>query len=207
MNKNARIASLIALLSLLILMLPHVAGAIVEPGTEKEYEDIVTVEADGASHTLTVTGVGLREKTFMKVNVYVIVSYLIEGTKLEGDDKGVALLNLNAPKMIKMDLVRGFSREKLVNAFKDVIEENYKDQSAFAADMENFFAYFQADAQEGDELIFTYLPGVGLKTVLNGEQKGVIQNFEFAKALWTVWFGEKPANGGLKKDLLARISS
>jgi hypothetical protein len=206
MNKYARIASLFALLSLFILMLPLTAGAIVEPGTEKEYEDTVTIEADGASHALTVTGVGLREKTFMKVNVYVIVSYLIEGTKLEGD-QGVALLNLDAPKMIKMDLVRGFSREKLVNAFKEVIEKNYPDQSAFAADMETFFAYFKADAQEGDELIFTYLPGVGLKTVLNGEKVGVIENFEFVKALWTVWFGEKPANDGLKKDLLARIAT
>ena len=84
MNKYARIASLFALFSLFILLLPMTAGAIVEPGTEKEYEDTVTVEAAGASHTLNVTGIGLREKTFMKVNVYVIVSYLIEGTKLEG---------------------------------------------------------------------------------------------------------------------------
>lgn len=207
MNKFARTASLITLLSLLVLILPPTAGAIVEPGTEKEYDDTVTLEADGASHTLNVTGIGLREKTFMKVNVYVIVSYLIEGTKLEGEDKGVALLNLDAPKMIKMDLVRGFSREKLCNAFKDVIEKNYDDMSAFQTDMDGFLAYFTADAQEGDELVFTYLPGVGLKTVLNGQDKGVIKNFDFTKALWTVWFGEKPADGGLKKDLLARISS
>ena len=119
----------------------------------------------------------------------------------------MALLNLDAPKMIKMDLVRGFSREKLCNAFKDVIEDNYKDLSAFGTDMDAFLTYFTADAQEGDELIFSYLPGVGLRTVLNGEDKGVIENFEFTKALWTVWFGEKPASGGLKKDLLAKIAS
>jgi len=186
--------------------LPLTAGAIVEPGTKMEYEDTVTVGTEGASHTLTVTGVGLREKTFMKVNVYVIVSYLIEGTKLEGD-QGLALLNLDAPKMIKMDLVRGFSRDKLCNAFKDVIEVNYEDQSAFGTDMENFLAYFTADAQDGDELIFTYLPGKGLTSVLNGKELGVIENFEFVKALWTVWFGAKPANDGLKKDLLAQIAS
>ena len=202
MFNNARFA---ILLVFIILLLPLTAGAIVEPGTEMEYDDTVTIEADGASHTLTVTGIGLREKTFMKVNVYVIVSYLIEGTKLEGD-QGLALVNLDAPKMIKMDLVRSFSREKLCNAFKDVIEENYEDQSAFASEMEAFLAYYTADAQEGDELIFTYLPGKGLKTVLNGEKKGVITNFEFVKALWTVWFGEDPASDGLKKDLLAQIA-
>lgn len=207
MNKHVRLASQLVLLSLLVLVLPPTAGAIVEPDTEMEYEDTVTIEADGASHTLTVTGVGLREKTFMKVNVYVIVSYLIEGTNLEGQDQGVALLNLDAPKMIKMDLVRGFSREKLCNAFKDVIEENYDDLSAFSTDMDSFLAYFTADAQDGDELVFTYLPGLGLKTVLNGEDKGVIKNFEFAKALWTVWFGQDPASDSLKEDLLSRVAS
>ena len=202
MYKYARLASLLALV---ILMMPWSAGAIIEPDTEMEYDDTVTIETDGASHKLTVTGVGLREKTFMKVNVYCIVSYVATGTELKGD-LGVSLLELDAPKMIRMDLLRGFSREKLVNAFKDVIEENYEDQSAFAADMETFFAYFKKDAEEEDILIFTYVPGTGLKTVLNGEDQGLITNFEFVKALWTVWFGEEPASDGLKEDLLAKVA-
>jgi len=203
MNMNARKASLLAMI---LLLLPLTAGAIVEPGTKKEYDDTVTIEGVDANYTLKVTGVGLREKTFMKVNVYAIVSYVAEGAELKGEP-GMALLALDAPKMIRMDLLRGFSREKLVGAFKDVIEKNYKDQSAFAADMDTFFAYFTADAKEGDELVFTYLPSSGLKTVLNGQEKGVITNFEFVKALWTVWFGEKPADDGLKKDLLEKIAS
>jgi len=203
MNKFAHIASMFVLL---ILLLPVTAGAIVEPDTKMEFDDTVTIDSEVGNYNLIVTGVGLREKTFMKVNVYVIVSYAIEGAKLEGD-QGVALLNLDAPKMIRMDLVRGFSREKLVNAFKDVIVKNYDDLSPFQAEMDEFFAYFKNDAEEGDKLVFTYLPSVGLKTTLNGEDQGVITNFEFVKALWTVWFGEKPANDGLKKDLLVKIAS
>jgi len=167
MNKSAHIASLFVLL---ILLLPLTAGAIVEPETEMEYDDTVKIDSEVGGHELSVTGVGLREKTFMKVNVYVIVSYVVEGAKLEGD-QGLALLNLDVPKMIRMDLVRGFSREKLVNAFKDVIEKNYEDLSAFQVEMDEFFAYFKNDAQEGDELTFTYLPSVGLRTVLNGEEQ------------------------------------
>ena len=34
---------------------------------------------------------------------------------------------------------------------------------------------------------------------------GVIENFDFVQAMWTVWFGGKPANGGLKKALLAEL--
>jgi len=204
-NVMNRYMRMVILMALILMTLPLTAGAIVEPDTKLEYDDVVTVEGQGASHTLKVTGVGLREKTFMKVNVYAIVSYVAEGTQLKGD-QGQALLALDAPKMIKMDLLRGFSREKLVNAFKDVIEKNYKDYSAFAADMDLFFAYFTDDAQEGDALSFTYLPGEGLTTVLNGEKKGVIENFDFVKALWTVWFGEKPASGDLKKSLLVKVA-
>jgi hypothetical protein len=42
---------------------------------------------------------------------------------------------------------------------------------------------------------------VGLTTELNGEVKGTIANPALTEALWTVWFGEKPANKGLRKAL------
>lgn len=187
------------------LLLPLSAGAIVEPKTDTEYPDEVTIEADGSSHSLIVTGVGLREKTMLKVDVYTIVSY-VDGVNLAlEDDQGVSLLNYDAAKQIRMDLRRGFSRDKLCKAFTGVIDKNYKDQGAFEADTEIFLKYFERDAEEGDVLIFTYIPGLGLRTTLNGEEKGTIENFEFVKALWSVWFGEKPANGGLKKNLLAAL--
>ena len=57
------------------------------------------------------------------------------------------------------------------------------------------------------KIIFHFCPAVGLTTELNGEELGVIENAEFAQALWTVWFGKKPANDGLKKALLAELES
>jgi hypothetical protein len=150
------------------------------------------------------TGVGLREKTIMKVDVYSIVSYVEAAADL-GSDKGAGLLAFEGVKQIRMDLRRSFSRDKLIKAFREVIDKNYEDQSAFAADMASFFAYFERDAEDGDVIVFTWVPDAGLRTTLNGEEKGTIANFEFVKALWTVWFGEKPANGGLKKNLLAEL--
>lgn len=200
----ARLLRTISLIAFVVAIFPLSAGAIVEPDTEKEYPDQVAIEAGDATLNLTVTGVGLREKTFMKIDVYTIVSYVAEGTVLE-DDKGLSLLGAEAAKQLRMDLRRGFSREKLINSFKDVIEDNYDDTSAFAADMETFFGYFTVDAEEDDILIFTYLPGVGLSTNLNGVEKGVIANAAFSQALWTVWFGEEPASDGLKESLLAAL--
>jgi hypothetical protein len=179
------------------------AGAVVEPKTGTEYPDRISVETPAGPETLVATGAGLREKTVMKVDVYTIVSYVPEAATL-GAAPAAAIMALDAPKRLQMDLRRGFSREKLVGAFVESIEQNYADRSAFAADLETFLAYFQRDAQKDDRIVFAYLPQVGLTTSLNGEVKGVIGNFAFVQALWSVWFGERPVDGQLARALVAQ---
>jgi hypothetical protein len=181
------------------------AAAVVEKKTGTEYPDALEAGCGGATVAMQATGVGLREKTFMKVDVYTIVSYIQEGVDL-GDAPAATLVKLQQPKRLQMDLRRGFSREKLINAFVEVIEKNYEDRSAFAADMETFKAYFTRDAAEGDVIVFDFCPGTGLTTTLNGEETGVIANTAFAEALWSVWFGEKPANKGLREALLSSLA-
>jgi len=205
-EKTARTIRISTLLVVFLLVLPLVASAVVEPKTKTEYPDEITIEKPEGSATLKVTGVGLREKTFMKVDVYTIVSYIHDTAVLEGDP-GDAVRDLREPKRIQMDMRRGFSCDKLTNAFTEIIDKNYDNQVAFAADLDTFVAYFSNDAEEGDKLVFEYCPKIGLTTILNGEELGVIENFEFVRALWTVWFGKKPANDGLKKNLLAELDS
>lgn len=202
MRPMNRLAGLIMLLPLLAL--PLVAQAVTEPKTGVEYPDQITVESAQGEVVLKATGVGLREKTFMKVDVYTIVSYMDADAVLEGDP-GEALCALEAPKRIRMDLRRGFSRDKLVNSFVEGIEKNVGDTSPIEAEMETFLAYFTRDAQDGDLIIFDYCPVTGLTTTLNGEELGTIETFEFVRAMWSVWFGEKPTNGGLKKALLSAL--
>ncbi len=185
-------------LLLLLIAIPLTALAITEPDTETFYEDAMTVNGTD----MVVTGVALREKTFMKVDVYTIVSYVKKGVSL-GEDKATDLLNLEEPKMLQMDLTRGFSNEKLKKAFSEVIEENYEDMSAFQSDMDTFLGYFTADAEDGDKLVFGYCPAEGLTTFLNGKEMGVITNVDFMKALWTVWFGAEPADKDMRDNLVA----
>jgi len=191
---------MIGVVLLLLIAIPLTALAITEPDTETVYEDAITV--NGVD--MVVTGVALREKTFLKVDVYTIVSYVKKGAFL-GEDKAAGLLNLEEPKMLQMDLTRGFSNKKLKNAFSEVIEENYEDMSAFQSDMDIFLAYFTADAEEGDKIIFGFCPAEGLTTSLNGKELGVIKNVEFMKALWTVWFGADPADEDMRDALVSAI--
>jgi len=202
MRPSARITCLIAYI---LLAMPLAAGAVVEPKTQTEYPDQITVSSEQGDVVLNATGAGLREKTFLKVDIYTIVSYVDAGATLEGEP-GAALCALDAPKRIQMDLRRGFSRDKLINAFIQGIEKNLDDTTGIVNEMETFQAYFTRDAQDGDLIVFDYCPRKGLTTILNGEVTGVIENFDFVQAMWTVWFGEKPANGGLKTALLSKIT-
>ena len=70
--------------------------------------------------------------------------------------------------------------------------------------MTAFEGYFTRDAQAGDVILFTYLPGQGLATELNGEVKGTITNLAFVEALWSVWFGAEPVSGDMQ-DALAGV--
>ncbi len=188
-----------------VLMLPLAAVAIVEPDTGTGYPDTVGLDLGGETVTLEATGVALREKTFLKIDVYTIVSYVVAGADL-GDEPHRKLRELDAPKRVQMDLRRGFSREKLINSFREVIEKNHDDLSPIARDMDTFMAYFDRDAREGDRIVFSYAPDMGLVTVLNGETRGTIHNEKFVVALWTVWFGEEPADEGMRNDLLSALA-
>lgn len=182
------------------LLLAGQAGAIVESKTGTEYPDTVSVTTADGEQVLVATGAALREKTMLKVDVYTIASWVASGTEL-GADRAAAIWTLDAPKRLRMDLRRSFSREKLIGAFREVIDKNYPDQSAISADLATFEGYFTRDAQSGDVILFTYLPGQGLTTDLNGEARGVIANPTFVEALWSVWFGPQPVDKGMKAKL------
>ncbi len=180
------------------------AVALVEAKTGREYPDQIAIETPAGPATLVATGAGLREKTVMKVDIYTIVSY-VDGAAALGADPVAAILTLEAPKRLQMDLRRGFGRDKLVDTFVKTIAANFDDQTPFADDLATFLAYFDRDAQDGDVIVFDYVPQTGLTTSLNGEVKGVIRNAAFVQALWSVWFGKHPADTGLTRALVANV--
>jgi len=200
MTRKFVLSALVAL----ILGVVSPLSAIVEQKSKFEYPDQLDLDVDGQAYQLVVTGAALREKTLAKVDIYTIVSYIEATSKLEGD-KYQAIIALDAPKRLQLDMRRSVGKDKLLKSLTDIINKNFKDQSAFAKDLATFEAYFDKDAEDGDVLIFDYNPDVGFQTTVNGELQGTITNFDFVKAIWTIWFGEKPANKGMREKLLANL--
>jgi len=58
------------------------------------------------------------------------------------------------------------------------------------------------NVEPGDRYALTYTPGHGTELSLNGERLGVVRGAEFARAVFSIWLGEKPLSRSLKTRLL-----
>jgi hypothetical protein len=56
--------------------------------------------------------------------------------------------------------------------------------------------------KRGQELTFTYKPGVGLEVEVNGTVQGTVAGEDFATAFFAIWLGARPPNRSLKAGLL-----
>ena len=73
--------------------------------------------------------------------------------------------------------------------------------AAIQADVDRLHAAM-VDVQPGDRYALTYLPGVGTWLSHNGRTLVTIPGAEFAASYFSIWFGEKPMDARLKRQLL-----
>jgi hypothetical protein len=181
------------------------APALIEPKSGVEYADTLVVETPRGPATLVVTGAGLREKSFLKADVYTIASYVEAGADL-APQPAVAICALDAPKRLQMDMRRNVGRDRMQSSLTTAIVANVEDRTQIDDDLATFFSFFPDDARKSDTVVFDYVPGIGLTTSLNGEVKGVIEDFAFVTALWSVWFGREPEDDHLVRALVSQVA-
>jgi hypothetical protein len=146
---------------------------------------------------LTLNGVGLRQATMLKVNVYVAALYV---TQPSADAN--AILAANTPKQIVLHFVRNVDSKDLKEAWEEGFEHNAKAQMpALKKRIEQLQAWM-VDMKSGQTLTFTHKPGAGIEVDINGTVKGTIEGDDFATAFLAIWLGAKPPNPGLKAGLL-----
>ena len=156
-----------------------------------------TVGIDGRECRLN--GVGVRTKLF--VSVYLGGLYLATPT---GD--AAAAVAADEPKRTLMHFVHSkVEAEKVRDALREgLLAGDAAGQPSLAERLERFSAWFDQDMLKGEQIVFTYVPGRGTEVVVKGAVRGTIEWADFMRALWSVWLGEKPADGGLKKGMLGK---
>jgi hypothetical protein len=148
---------------------------------------------------LTLNGMGLREATMLKVDVYVAGLYVEHRSS-----DPAKLLAADESKMLVMRFVRDVGRKDIVKAWNEGFKNNATVNVATLKPMIDQLNSWMGDFSDGQTLVFTYVPGVGVSVDIDNVRKGVIKGEDFARSLFAIWLGPKPPNGALKDGLLGK---
>jgi hypothetical protein len=156
-----------------------------------------SVQVDGKS--LVLNGLGLREATFLKIDVYVA------GLYVEKKSSDAAALMAPGTKQLVMHFVRSVGKADIVKSWQEGVEKNAKSQAGAVKErFERVYAVMN-DVAEGDEMVLTEIPGKGVTFALKGKDLVTIPGEDFAKVLWSIWLGAEPPNPDLKEGLLGKL--
>lgn len=164
----------------------------------RQYGDVSipdTLEAGG--ETLLLNGAGYRSKFFMKM--YLGGLYL----KQESSD-AVAVLNADEAMLIKLHIVSGkITSDRMTDAINEGFEKSAgANLSALTDKIEKFKSFFAEEIKVDDIFDITYVPGEGVSVYKNQTLSGTIDGLDFKTAAFGIWLGDKPADKGLKKNML-----
>jgi Chalcone isomerase-like len=146
--------------------------------------------------TLTLNGAGIR-KAYSFVKVYVGALYT-EKKSVSTDE----LLKDPGDKLLRMVFVmKKVEKEKIVEAFAEGFSRNSPDVAG-TADAKAFLSWFTSDFMAGDTVDVSLAADGTVTATQNGKKVGTMRNPALARAVLLIWFGERPADAGLKKGML-----
>lgn len=157
------------------------------------YPDEITV--DGTE--LTLNGLGTREATIFKVNVYVAALYLENP-----GSNGPAICASEETKRLVLHFVRDVGESDIASAWAEGFVKNAGDDLSRYEDRLATLNSWMTRMRDGDRMTFTYLPGTGLEVSVKGAVKGTIEGSDFQEVFFLIWLGDDPPNGGLRDGLL-----
>ncbi|NJW54300.1 chalcone isomerase family protein [Salinimicrobium oceani] len=149
-------------------------------------------------HTLHLNGAGVRERLW--IDLYAAGLYL--ETKTSNAEE---VLNSDKPMAIRLHIVsKLITSEKMVEAVTDGFEKSTNGNTApIQKEIDSLLGFFKEEIKKNDYFDLVYVPSRGIVAHKNGEERGVVKGEEIKRALFGIWLSNNPADGGLKKDLLA----
>ena len=184
MNRLAALAPLLGFLALASAQARTLAGVSMPD----------TVAVDGM--TLRLNGIGLRQATHLRIRAYVGALYLEEPSS----DPAV-VIDSHQRKRVTMKFLRDINRRNLTSGWAASLRK------AGGNGMEHSISQFTSlipNVKKGDTMSFTWRPGGGLEVAMDGKIRGTVPGDDFARALFTVWFGSEPGDENLKRGMLGK---
>ena len=153
-----------------------------------------------AGHVLFLNGMGLRQATIFRLDVYVAGLYLAEKSS---DGERVLSSDPSLPKEIDLVYLRDVDDGKVKETLKNSFQQNCK---AECEKLQPFFSRLldlMGSVKKGERVNYIFLPGA-LGVQINDLPIQVIQGGkEFNRVVLSFWLGPNPADPELKKALLS----
>jgi hypothetical protein len=146
--------------------------------------------------TLALNGLGIRQATLLKVNVYVAALYV---AKTSSDAN--AILGQQTPYELILQFVRNVSAADINKSWAEGLERNAPQQLPALKDRVAMLTGWMSDIKSGQRLQFLFRPGTGLQVSADGVVKGTISGDDFGKVFLSIWLGVPP-NPEIKAGLL-----
>jgi len=157
--------------------------------------DSVTVPE--AKTPLALNGAGFRTRFLIKV----YAGALYTAIPLTRPDQ---VLGASTPRVMRLQFVRAVDSETLAKGWKDSFAANHSqfELQAFRTRLQQFNAYMP-NVKENDVLRIDLLPRGITRVIVNDKTRGTIDGADFQQGVLKAWVGDKPADGDLKKAVLA----
>jgi hypothetical protein len=161
----------------------------IDKNTQETFPLEVSFEAGGKQYQLEGTGVATRKKLIIKV--YSIAHYLQKGAAKFPVDKAQAIMSDDNAKQLTMKWVRDVPVDKVKDAYQDSFHKVFPGDAyaKLGAEIDAFTKFFAQGAKKGDEYVLRWIPGGTIEVSINGQIVGSVTNKDFAKGLWSIWFG------------------
>lgn len=165
---------------------------LIEPSTRKAfpYNTSMTTD-DGKGYSLQLTGAAVRKKFF--VNVYAIGHYM-QRPPLKSDPNLIpTIINDDQAKEMVIIWTHDASSKQIRDGYYESFHRSLSDNQfmRLKPDIDHYLSFYTDEVKEGDRQVIRWIPGGTMELELQGKKLGTIDNIEFLKALWTIWFGPK----------------
>jgi hypothetical protein len=111
----------------------------------------------------------------------------------------------DAVRLLHLVMQRTVQPTEFIGAFRAAVGKSYPEDK-FAAEFKQLAdAVGENAAVKGDHVTLLHAPGEGVRVLAGKKVDVTVKSPSFAQALWEVYFGPKPLDEGLKKELVGRL--
>ncbi|WP_281647612.1 chalcone isomerase family protein [Parendozoicomonas sp. Alg238-R29] len=171
------------------------------------------------TYALTIKGVDIPEvipatdgRPALKLNgasvrvVYLLVDAYIGELYLENPSRNPEDIYADDghKRMVFHIMARRVSGRRITSAMNEALELNIspEEMKRHEDKLVQLTEMFKGRLKRGEQGMAEYIPGVGTRVVVKGEDRGIIPGKDFFNALLTVWIGENPVTREFKEDIL-----